>query len=253
MNRFFLTGFCFASLIAVSNVSALGTTTIFTEDFNGSSANWANFNSSDPLTYFATGGPDGGSYASGPRTFNNLTPGNTTIMLRARHEDPWNSSNDGFKRDWLADGVGEVNLFVRHDYTLELLTYIMRVATEDNQHGRVYQAIGSAIPGGQWTPITFDVSADSAGLLSDEGNTYASVFSQIGYVTIGVFVPSGLPTNPNGSINSATVFNFDVDKVGIATPEPVSAVLGLVGLLGSGLTIRRRTRKSGKMAKESTR
>ena len=83
-------------------------------------------------------------------------------------------------------------------------------------------------------------------MLTDEDNSYASVFSQIGYVTFGVFVPSGLPTNPNGSINSATIFNFDIDKVSIATPEPASAILGFGGLVGGGLAVRRRTRKSGK-------
>ena len=246
MIRIVFIGVCIAALLGISDVSALGKDVVFTEDFNGSSANWANFNSSAPLSYFAIGGPDDGSYASGPRTFNNLMPGTTPIILRARHEDPWNSSGDNFKRDWLASHIVDLSLFVKHDYTLGPLTFIMRVASEDNQHGHVYQASGPAVPSGQWTPISFDVSRESPSLLSDEGNSDSSVFSQIGYVSIGVFVPSGLPTNPNGSINSATVFNFDVDKVSIASPEPASAILGLAGLLGSGSMMRCRTGKSGR-------
>ncbi len=217
---------------------------VFTEDFTTSSANWANFNSSDILTHVANGGPDGGGYASGPRSFNNLFPGDLTIFHRARHEDPFNSSNDAFKRNWLAEGITAVSLFVRHDFTTEPLTYIMRVATENNLQGHVYQANGPAVTAGQWTPINFDVSQASAGLLSNEGNAYQDVYSQIGYVTFGVFVPGGLPTNPNGSNNDSVSYNFDLDKVTIATPEPTSVVLGALGLAGAMCAAPRRRQRT---------
>jgi hypothetical protein len=205
---------------------------VFIEDFTASSANWANFNSSNILSHSAIGGPDGGGYAFGPRSFNNLFPGNATIFHRARHEDPFNSSNDAFKRDWIADGITAVNLYVRHNFTAAPLTYIMRVASEDNSMGHVYQTNGPQVAAGQWTPITFDVSRASAGLLTDEDNDYHDVFSHIGYVTIGVFVPGGLPTNPNGSNNDPTNYTFDLDKVSIATPEPAATTLVAIGLLG---------------------
>lgn len=215
---------------------------VFVEDFTTNSANWANYNSSAFLTYSATGGPDGGSYASGPRNFNNLFPGMTTIMLRARHDEPFNSSGDAFKRNWLEDDITDVNLWVRHDFTAPL-TYIMRVASESNGNGHVYQADGLPVQPNTWTQINFNVANGSPSLLSNEGSTYSQAYSNVGFVTFGVFVPSGLPTNVNGSINNDVTYNFDIDKVAILSPEPTAAALVGISLLGLAFGSRRRRAK----------
>jgi hypothetical protein len=178
---------------------------VYVEDFTANSANWANFNSSGFLNHFTTDGPDNGAYASGLRSFNNLFPGSTTIFHRARHEDPFNSSNDEFKRNWLEDDITDVNLWVRHNFPAPL-TYLMRVAAETNMNGHVYQADGPPVPPNQWTQINFDVSRFSPSLLSNEGSTYYQAYSNVGYVTFGVFVPPWTTLNPNGSINNSTSY-----------------------------------------------
>jgi hypothetical protein len=201
---------------------------VFMEDFNGSSASWVNFNSSAFLNYSAAGGPDGGSYASGPRNFNGLIPGNQTIILRAR--DDFDSSGDAFTRDWLADDITDVNLWVRHDYTGPL-TYVMRVAAEGNFPGIIYTADDGPVPANQWTQINFDVSRFSSSVLGDEGGTYSQTYQKVGFVTFGVIVPSGALNTP---------YTFDIDKVAILSPEPASAAMSLVGLVGFAFTHRRR-------------
>jgi hypothetical protein len=242
-----------ASLIRIAFVLAVATTlsaapqllaqqeVVYLEDFTDDSANWANFSSSAFLNHFTTDGPDDGPYASGPRSFNGLFPGATTIMLRARHEDPFNSSNDAFKRDWLEDNITDVNLWVRHNFPAPL-TYLMRIAAESNANGHVYQADGPQVPPNQWTQINFDVSRFSPTLLSSEGSTYAQAYSNVGYVTFGVFVPPWTTLNPNGSINNLTSYKFDLDKVAILSPEPTMAALvgfGLLGFLGTTRSRRR--------------
>ena len=120
---------------------------LYIEDFTSSNANWANFNSSGPITHFATGGPDDGGYASGPRSFNGLPSGPTevTVILRARPGGIWNSSNNEFSRNWAAEGIAEVSAYVRHDAPVAL-NYFLRVAAGVGSPGHVYQARESACP-----------------------------------------------------------------------------------------------------------
>ena len=238
MNRVLLFAFCVASSLSFAQHSALGNTTIFTEDFTDSSARWANFSTTAVLDYSATGGPDGGAFASGPRAFGTLTPGNITVILRARHEDPWNASDDAFHRNWNADGIRRVSAYVMHDLP-EALRYFVRVAGPGGFPGGTFASL-STVPANEWTKIDFDVSANSPQLPSPdalEGQPWEATFNDVGHVQFGVYVPTGYSGN-------STAYRFSIDKVTIATPEPASAILGLLGLIACASQIRGRTRKS---------
>ena len=56
------------------------------------------------------------------------------------------------------------------------------------------------------------------------------------HVQFGVFVPTGFADN-------ATAFNFNIDKVTIATPEPTTAALSILGLIGAAGIAGTRSRK----------
>ncbi len=226
-------------MLLASASPALATYDLYTEDFTNSSANWANFNSSGQLSHSATGGPDGGGYASGPRSFAGLAsgPSEVTVILRARPGGIWNSSGNAFSRNWQAEGIGEVSAYVRHNMGVDL-TYFLRVAAGVGSPGHVYTS-GISVPSGQWTPITFDVARDSAQLVSPENGTWDTVFggNVARHVQFGVFVPGGFSTD-------TTAYNFDVDKVTITAPEPASGVLTLLGLVGATCVAGNRYRRN---------
>lgn len=225
-------------LLAIAS-PALATYDLYTEDFTGSSANWANFNSSGSLSHFATGGPDGGGYASGPRSFAGLASGptDTTVILRARPGGIWNSSSNAFSRNWQAEGIGQVSASVRHNMGVDL-TYFLRVAAGVGSPGHVYTS-GITVPSGQWTSLTFDVSRNSTQLVSPENGTWETVFGGdvARHVQFGVFVPGGFSAD-------STAYSFDVDKVTITAPEPASATISILGLIVAVCVAGNRHRKN---------
>jgi hypothetical protein len=211
---------------------------IFTEDFTNNSANWANFGSSAFLDYHPTDGPDGGAYASGAFSFETRTAGSLTVVLRARHDNPWNSSGDAFRRNWEAEGIRRVSAYVKHDYT-EPLSYFMRVAFAGPMGafpGGTYLATTPVAPN-TWTQLKFDVSPSSPQLPPGglEGSTWHDVFKDVGFVTFGVAIPNGQAAN-------STFYNFGIDKVTIFTPEPASALLAATAVVGLAVMSCRRTR-----------
>jgi hypothetical protein len=229
--------FCVLTLVvfACAQLASAAPELIFTEDFTDNSANWANFNSGGFLTHFATGGPDGGAYASGPRVFGSLVAGNITVIHRARYD--FGASGGAFNRDWVADGIRVVTANVRHNLPGPA-TYFVRVAHEDFFPGGSYLATQEVLPN-TWTELFFDVSANSpqlAGPDALEGEPWSSTFSNVGHVQFGVIVPGGLTGNTNP-------FTFDIDKVSILTPEPSTIAIAGLGLVGAtcGLHRRRRT------------
>jgi len=229
------------SLVATSS-SSWAVTVPFVEDFTNNNAGWANFNSSGFATYNATGGPDGGAYISGPRTLTGLTPGNTAIALRARFDDPWNSSGDAFAGNWQFAGARKLSAWVQHDIPTPV-NFFVRAAGQANFPGHIYvEGLGTDantwkfVQPNTWTQVFFDMSKFSTQLLNSEGGTWNGVFGPpngVGHVQLGVIVPAGYSAD-------TTTFNISVDKVSLSTPEPTSAILAVVGIIGFVATTRRR-------------
>jgi len=230
MNRITQTSFLVALLTLAASSTVLAGDDLFTEDFTTSSSGWVNFNTSAFLTQFATGGPDGGAYATGPRAFGSLTAGNLTIIHRARYDDPYFASGGAFKRDWEADGIREVRAFVRHNMP-ESLNYVMRVAATPLFPGAVYSG-SQSVPSGVWTEVLFNVSPGNPTELSTEGEPWSSIFSDVGHLQFGVIVPGG-------HVGDTTSYDFDVDKVTISTPEPATLISLATALVGVSCSFRR--------------
>jgi hypothetical protein len=232
-----------AIFIIMSAPRTFAAVDIYTEDFTTNSAGWANFNSSNFLAYNPTGGPDGGAYASGPRSFLNQAAGNTPVALRARWDVPWNSSGGAFHRNWIADQVRIVSAWVKHDVPTPV-SFFMRVAGELNSPGHVYvDGVASdtntwklAQPN-IWTKFVFNVSPNSLNLLSPENGTWQGVFGLVGHLQFGAIVPDGFATD-------ATSYTLGIDKVTISTPEPGTLALLALGLSGIALWSSRRMRST---------
>ena len=191
----------------------------FTEDFPSDSAHWRDAFGLAELGWQATGGPDGGSYAFGTFNFVHSNENDTPAILRAH--DEWNSSNNAFVGDWLADGVTQFSVMVRHDAPVPL-TYFVRFAGPANFPGAAGVGFVPVMPGA-WTPITIDIDPNNPAIVL-EGVPFDAVFSNIGHVQIGVMVPADLA-------GLDQTFTFDVDKVSIV-PEPAALALLVVGLVG---------------------
>lgn len=234
----FIVTFAACACLAISGQNSIAVIVPFMEDFNTNNAGWANFNSTAFATYNATGGPDGGAYLSGPRTLNGLSAGGTAIALRARHDDPWNSSGDAFAGNWRDTGARIITAWVRHDIPTPV-NFFARAATAANFPGHIYaEGLGSDpntwndVPPNTWTQVAFDMSRFSSQLVSPEGGTWDGVFSNVGHVQFGVFVPPGFSAD-------TTAYTISIDKVALLTPEPTAALLGAVGL-ASIVAMRRR-------------
>ena len=205
----------------------------FTEDFTTDSSNWYDQGSTGPLDWVPTGGPDGGSYASGPLDFSPfVVPGDTTSAVRA--QDEFGSSGGAFEGNYIAENVLSVSVFVRHNAPVPLSTFA-RFSPPTNFPGGIAIAFAPVLPN-VWTELTFVVTEGSPQLVSFEGSTYPAVFSNVGHVQFGVEVPAPL-------LGSPTLYTFDIDKVsiaGIPVPEPSTASLLALGVLGACLRGRAR-------------
>jgi hypothetical protein len=234
------------AVAAISAAPAQAVTVPFTEDFTSNSSNWVNFNSTQFLTYNATGGPDGGSYASGTAQFLGSPADNLKILLRGR--DQFNASGGNFNGDWITAGANKVSVWVRHNAPVPVV-YAIRAAhglADPNDPnslpsfpGATAVQLFTTLPN-QWTKLTFDFLPTSPQYDPDpnqafEGTSWGSVFSGIGQIQIGIRVPASLAsdqTNP--------AYKFDIDKVSLSVPEPATIVSAVVGLVGAAVVVSRR-------------
>ncbi len=214
-----------AVMTSFAGTPARATIVPFTEDFSADSANWRDSGGVTPLAWFAAGGPDGGSFASGNFNFLSSSPSSTPAIFRAH--DAYDSSGDAFVGNWIADGVDQFSVSVRHNAPTPL-TFFTRFAPSANFPGAAAINLTSVLPN-TWTSLVFPINAGNP-LFQYEGPgvTFNSVFSSIGNVQIGV------ATGSLAGVNQS--YTFDVDKASI-TPEPATA--GLM-FLGACLLMRRR-------------
>jgi len=215
---------------AFSAGQAAAVTVPFTEAFDASVSGWEN-NTNNPLAFTATGGSDGGGFASGTFNFNGYVPGpggSGPIVLRATAAD--NPSGGAFLGNWLTAGVGSVTAMVRHNAP-EAVTYFLRLATPANSPAGAYQA-GISVAPNVWTQITFQIQP-LAGNCTDAGppGACSTALANVGNFQLGTNAPTGL-------LDDDVAYAFDVDQVSLnPIPEPGSALmigLGLAGIAWSG-------------------
>jgi len=221
--------FLVATATIAGVVTAASATTVpFTENFATDHSNWRNFNGSAGLTWVGGGGPDGSSFASGPFNFSTQTTGATPVIIRG--QDTFGTSGGAFFGNWIADGVTQVSLSVRHNAGVPL-NFFGRFASPAAFPGAV--AVDFApVPSGVWTTVSFAIDPASPQFISFETSNFNTVFSSIGRVQFGVMVPASL-----AGVNQ--VFAFDVDQVAVV-PAP-AAGLGFLGLAAWGGRRRRLT------------
>src|SRR5262245_4474408 len=161
-------GMC-AGLLGIAAVLALAApaaavTMPFTEDFSVNASGWLNA-TSGPLTWNASGGPDGGAYVSS--TLASLS-GNGTIQFRAN--DSANASGDAFVGNWLASGVSVLSADVIHDAPVPI-TFFFRFAGAGAMVG-----FAPPVAPNTWTTISVIINPN---FLTPAGGTFNGVMSNL--------------------------------------------------------------------------
>lgn len=206
--------------------SAMGVTYPFTETFSGPAANWATSSAgpaASPLTYVASGGPDGSGFGRNSFSFVGSTAGAFPILFRA--QDSFNSSGDAFVGDWVGAGVQTFSFDVRHNAPVSL-QYFARFVAVGGFTGVIYQE-PVLVPANTWTTVQFSVDPSTAFVF--EPGTNFGVFSNLDRVQIGVTAPAELA-------GTTPAYTFDVDNVSLVPTPGASAVV----MLGGVIAVRRR-------------
>ncbi|HEU4428000.1 MAG TPA: PEP-CTERM sorting domain-containing protein [Myxococcota bacterium] len=227
MRRMMISASVFACALAICGSGAQAVTLPFSEEFATDVSGWEN-NANAPLTWVASGGPDGSSFAQASFNYFGFSNpfGGGPVIFRASDSD--NASGDAFVGDWLAAGVASVSAWVYQDTGVDL-TYFLRVATAFNFPGAVI-ANPQTVQSGEWTLLTWAIDPTSA-LCTGETVTCAQALATVGNFQIGTSAPASLT-----SLDQA--FTFGVDGVSLsAVPEPAALALlgaGAIGLIGMG-------------------
>ena len=214
-----------AALGVVTAASRAGVTNPFTEDFAAGPSNWLDASSQDTLSWFATGGPDGGSYVSTSYLVPDPIPPFGAIVFRGNGAN--DASNGAFTGDWITAGVSEFSFSIRHDAPTPLSVFA-RWSVAGNFPGFAGVWFDPILPN-TWTQITIPIYEGSP-YLFDEGFPFDAVFSAIENVQIGI--------NPSMDLIGQNI-TIDLDKVAIAPSPGAVALLGLAAVGGVGRRRRR--------------
>jgi len=221
-------------LAAASSPARADVIVPFTENFSANNANWFDQTGMAPVDWIAGGGPGGGgdAYVSTSFDFATANAGDPFALFRA--QDEFNSSGGAFVGDWIAAGVTEFSMWVRHDAPVDIV-FFTRFAGAANFPGA--NAIQfTPVAANTWTLITFAIAPDNPQFIFEgPASTFSSVFSAVGHIQVGINTPEGLA-------GGGTVI-FDLDAVSII-PAPAAPVLLLAGfLVASGRRRRCRGRR----------
>ncbi|MEY5060857.1 MAG: hypothetical protein RIS45_778, partial [Planctomycetota bacterium] len=146
----------------------------FTENFTTDAANWRNSNGSATLAWSASGGPDGGSYASSTFNLSSTTAGGfPPTVIRAQQS--YGSSGGGYVGNWITAGVTGVRFQFLHDLA-EAVTVTGRFASAANFPGAAVVTFSPVQPN-TWTTVFIDLTPTSPNFVSFEGTSYGAVFS----------------------------------------------------------------------------
>lgn len=215
---------------AFAAIETQAATVPFTESFDSGVSGWEN-SVNLPLAFTATGGSDGGGFATGTFNFNGYVPGfggSGPIVLRASAAD--DASGGAFLGNWLTDGVASVSFMVRHDAP-EAMEFYLRIATAANSPAGAFFSTQS-VAANVWTLVTLPVSP-LATYCTDAGppGACATALGAVGNLQIGTSAPVGL-------LDDDVAYSFDIDQVSLnPIPEPGTALLmglGLAGLAAAG-------------------
>lgn len=202
----------------------------YTEDFNDGANNWLDGGFGAP-SEFAAGGVDDSGYIGAQTGFEFSDPGGLNVVFRGNTGllPGTDASGGNFFGDWISNGVTGFSFSIRHDIPVPV-TVFARIAA--NSNGAPFPgavAVNFApVAAGEWTEVSFDISADNPAFVTFEGATFESIFSNVGFLQIGVTAPDALLGDP-------TLFDVGLDNVSIV-PAPAS----LLGLAPIALAARRR-------------
>ena len=229
---------CCSVLLLLLVASAASAQTVpFTEHYDTDEAGWTE-NIGFPLNWVATGGPDGGSYASGEFDFMGFVepfPGAGPIVFRGQDENM--ASNGNFEGDWNTAGVAFLSVWVRHDAPIDL-EWIARIANTFNFPAAAFELVDPVVPPNTWTQLTFQVDKDAPLCTPESTNpmfTCENALANVAHLQFGTNAPQQL-------IDDEVIVTFDIDQPTIV-PEPGLAATWATGLLGLIAIARHRARR----------
>lgn len=218
-----------AAILVATTASAVFAAPIvpFTETFDTGANNWLSGDFLPPAA-FATGGVGDSGYIQAQTGFQFSEAGAFNVTFRGNKGFfPGTDASDGaFIGNWIDAGVTNLSFAVRHDIPVPV-TFFVRVAA-DSFGAPFPGAVGVAFQPvftGQWTTLSFDISPDNPAFVSFEGSTFEAVFSNVGFIQIGVEAPEALLGDPS-------LYNIDLDNVSIV-PAP-AALLALAPVFALG-------------------
>ena len=211
------------TILAFSSIAAADIVG-FTEDFTTGSANWRNAGGTVDLEWAASGGYDGGAYATSVFNLAGTTPGGFPPTVIRAHA-AYGSSGGAYVGDWIEAGVTGVSFWFRHNLA-EAVTVTGRFATPNNTPGASVVSF-APVAANTWTLVSFDLTEGSSQIVSLGGGTYSAIFSNVGNMQFGFTVPPALAgTNFDG--------RFDIAGFSIVPAPGALAVIGLAGMAARG-------------------
>jgi hypothetical protein len=219
-----------AALAILGRSSNVHADVIFAESFNTDAANWkTDLGGTTNATWVNTGGADGGGYIS--RSFTPTGSGGSVVVLRG--QDNFNSSNNGFVRDWIAAGVDHFSLALKTDSATPLNLTIRFAASPFP--GAITKEFSLAASD-QWTTVSIPIVDSLAVFQGYEGGTFEDVFGSMARIQLSIANAGTLPTTP---------FTISLDSPTIsAVPEPATMTVLFVAMSAGAAMRLRKARQS---------